>query len=68
MHSQGLAHDHMCSMICCRRRNALFTRDRVLGHGSSAVEDLKYMKHEQSDADLEARTLRLDSQPTALLS
>lgn len=26
------------------------------------------MRHEQSDADLEARTVRLDFEPTALLS
>ena len=58
----------MC-VVCCRRRNALCTRDRVLDHGSSAVEDLKmYMKHEQSDAKLGARTVRLDIQSTALSS
>lgn len=38
VHSQGHSHDHMCFIL--EEENAMFTGDNVLGHGSSAVEDL----------------------------
>ncbi|KAL9099859.1 MAG: hypothetical protein Q9163_004695 [Psora crenata] len=43
VHSPGHSHDHMCFIL--EEENALFTGDNVLGHGSSAVEELDiYMK------------------------
>lgn len=47
----------------------LYTRDRVLGHGSSAMQDLKIVsKHEQSDLKLGTRIVRLEVQFTTLSS
>lgn len=43
VHSPGHSHDHMCFVL--EEENALFTGDNVLGHGTSAVEELgTYMK------------------------
>ncbi|KAK8091575.1 hypothetical protein PG997_001936 [Apiospora hydei] len=38
LHSPGHSHDHMCFVL--EEENAMFTGDNVLGHGTSAVEDL----------------------------
>jgi glyoxylase-like metal-dependent hydrolase (beta-lactamase superfamily II) len=38
VHSPGHSHDHMCFVL--DEENAMFTGDNVLGHGSSAVEEL----------------------------
>ena len=38
VHSPGHSHDHMCFVL--EEENAMFTGDNVLGHGSSAVEEL----------------------------
>ncbi|KAK2767076.1 hypothetical protein FQN54_006395 [Arachnomyces sp. PD_36] len=38
VHSPGHSHDHMCFVL--EEENAMFTGDNVLGHGTSAVEDL----------------------------
>lgn len=38
VHSPGHSHDHMCFIL--EEENAMFTGDNVLGHGTSAVEDL----------------------------
>ncbi|OJJ77431.1 hypothetical protein ASPBRDRAFT_113157 [Aspergillus brasiliensis CBS 101740] len=38
VHAQGHSHDHMCFVL--EEENAMFTGDNILGHGSSAVEEL----------------------------
>jgi glyoxylase-like metal-dependent hydrolase (beta-lactamase superfamily II) len=38
VHSPGHSHDHMCFIL--EEENAMFTGDNVLGHGTSAVEEL----------------------------
>ncbi|KXG53338.1 uncharacterized protein PGRI_003880 [Penicillium griseofulvum] len=38
VHTQGHSHDHMCFVL--EEENAMFTGDNILGHGSSAVEEL----------------------------
>lgn len=38
VHSPGHSQDHMCFIL--EEENAMFTGDNVLGHGTSAVEDL----------------------------
>ena len=38
VHSPGHSNDHMCFIL--EEENAMFTGDNVLGHGSSAVEEL----------------------------
>ncbi|KAI1744413.1 putative metallo-beta-lactamase domain protein [Xylaria scruposa] len=38
LHSPGHSHDHMCFIL--EEDNAMFTGDNILGHGSSAVEEL----------------------------
>ena len=38
VHSPGHSEDHMCFIL--EEENAMFTGDNILGHGSSAVEDL----------------------------
>lgn len=38
VHSPGHSHDHMCFIL--EEENAMFTGDNILGHGSSAVEEL----------------------------
>lgn len=38
VHSPGHSHDHMCFIL--EEENAMFTGDNVLGHGTSAVEQL----------------------------
>ncbi|POS77647.1 metallo-beta-lactamase superfamily protein [Diaporthe helianthi] len=37
-HSPGHSHDHMCFIL--EDENAMFTGDNILGHGTSAVENL----------------------------
>ncbi|KAK7963539.1 metallo-beta-lactamase domain protein [Apiospora saccharicola] len=37
-HTPGHSHDHMCFILA--EENAMFTGDNVLGHGTSAVENL----------------------------
>ena len=39
VHSPGHSLDHMCFVL--EEENAMFTGDNVLGHGTSAVEELK---------------------------
>lgn len=38
VHAPGHSHDHMCFIL--EEENAMFTGDNVLGHGTSAVEQL----------------------------
>ncbi|KAJ5129534.1 uncharacterized protein N7515_005573 [Penicillium bovifimosum] len=38
VHAQGHSHDHVCFVL--EEENAMFTGDNILGHGSSAVEEL----------------------------
>jgi glyoxylase-like metal-dependent hydrolase (beta-lactamase superfamily II) len=38
VHSPGHSHDHMCFIL--EEENAMFTGDNILGHGTSAVEEL----------------------------
>jgi glyoxylase-like metal-dependent hydrolase (beta-lactamase superfamily II) len=38
LHAPGHSHDHMCFIL--EEENSMFTGDNILGHGSSAVEDL----------------------------
>jgi glyoxylase-like metal-dependent hydrolase (beta-lactamase superfamily II) len=38
VHSPGHSHDHMCFIL--EEENVMFTGDNVLGHGTSAVEEL----------------------------
>ena len=38
VHSPGHSHDHMCFVL--EEENAMFTGDNILGHGTSAVEEL----------------------------
>lgn len=38
VHTPGHSHDHMCFIL--EEENAMFTGDNVLGHGTSAVEEL----------------------------
>jgi len=38
LHAPGHSHDHMCFIL--EEDNAMFTGDNILGHGSSAVEEL----------------------------
>ncbi|KAL4887523.1 beta-lactamase-like protein [Aspergillus karnatakaensis] len=38
VHGPGHSHDHMCFVL--EEENAMFTGDNVLGHGTSAVEEL----------------------------
>ncbi|CEL03212.1 Putative Hydroxyacylglutathione hydrolase [Aspergillus calidoustus] len=38
VHAPGHSHDHMCFIL--EEENAMFTGDNVLGHGTSAVEEL----------------------------
>ncbi|RMD39348.1 hypothetical protein DV735_g5787, partial [Chaetothyriales sp. CBS 134920] len=38
VHAPGHSHDHMCFVL--EEENAMFTGDNILGHGSSAVEEL----------------------------
>ncbi|KAF7176461.1 hypothetical protein CNMCM7691_002779 [Aspergillus felis] len=38
VHAPGHSHDHMCFIL--EEENAMFTGDNVLGHGTSAVENL----------------------------
>ncbi|KAL6232653.1 hypothetical protein BDW75DRAFT_247060 [Aspergillus navahoensis] len=38
VHGPGHSHDHMCFIL--EEENAMFTGDNVLGHGTSAVEEL----------------------------
>ncbi|KAI0403080.1 beta-lactamase-like protein [Xylaria palmicola] len=38
VHAPGHSHDHMCFVL--EEENAMFTGDNVLGHGTSAVEQL----------------------------
>lgn len=38
VHTPGHSHDHMCFIL--EEENAMFTGDNILGHGSSAVEEL----------------------------
>jgi glyoxylase-like metal-dependent hydrolase (beta-lactamase superfamily II) len=38
VHAPGHSHDHMCFIL--KEENAMFTGDNVLGHGTSAIEDL----------------------------
>ena len=38
VHSPGHSHDHMCFIL--EEENAMFTGDNILGHGTTAVEEL----------------------------